>query len=615
MANNLVIYGKKSGKDNNIIYIREEDFQIIAGKKSFGTPLTTLTKIQQSKVFGKIFSELFSYDDFSLWWFLHPSVFPEFRKFVNFTIKFIEFIEERKPTTIKIQDDFSKYEIIKQICDKKQIKLEHSKLSLLKFKKKSSIISTIQPKRYKKIFEKKTQERKKLFLSSFNSIPSIDNKILFAVSTAYRRSLINKITGKSEKREYIIQEIMDLIKSSDKIVGMDLDYTFKGNSKVLKERIESKIPWFPVEMVLNSSTMKVETINKILKKYKKIISDSNFQKLFQINGISLWPQLKNVFDKMSYTPYIPFYMNLMNGLSNFFETNTPKAIFLPYETGPIAQAIIIVANKLKIKTIGVAHSTIYEFNPMYSYNQLRTIDDPFGFPIPEKTLVHGSFSKGILAKQGYPENKIVVFGNPVFFNLNKIKTFLEKGNLHEKYHVKKNQKVILLGTEFLTEYYSTQGKYNYNSRMWEKLLENFGDKDEFTIILKPHPNENISIYEKIQKKFDIDNAYIIQGDLFELIYLSSVVVSVFSNIMTDALCFGKPVVRVTVDGIEHSVPYEKFSVVLSTDLDGLVKTIDEVFNNDKLRENLKKNIPKFIKEQNNIPEDNPEETLKKILEN
>ena len=150
--------------------------------------------------------------------------------------------------------------------------------------------------------------------------------------------------------------------------------------------------------------------------------------------------------------------------------------------------------------------------------------------------------------------------------------------------------------------------------MWRKLLQNFGNRDEYTIILKPHPNENTSVYENILKEKDVNNARILQGNLFELIHISSVVIAVFSNVMTDALCLEKPVIRVKFDDVEHTVPYDKFGVVVSTDLDGMVPEIHKILDNEDQRKNLKKNLSQFLKEQNNIPVENPDLILEKILE-
>ena len=609
--NKQMVYGKISKTENNIIYVNEEDFQINVGKESFGIPIDELSKIERQKIDGKSLPELLSYDDFSLWWFIEPSIYPEFKKLINFTSKFLEFLEEQKPTKIIIHDDFNKFDIIKQICVNKQIEFNFSKVSFLKFKMMKIIIESLQSYRYKKIFFKKIKKRIFIYKNKFKLIPKIEQKILFAIPTAYRRTSFNYKTGESERREFILQDIVDIINT--KIIGMDIDYTFKGNPEILDERLDSDLTWFPIEMVLSNFSQKHDNIFHFLNKYEKLISNSNFQQLFNFRKISLWNSLEFVFKKMRFSPYLPFYLTLLNSIHLLFKNERPKAIFLSYETGPIAQALILISEKYGIKTIGIAHGTIDEFNPMYSYNRLRNNNDPYGFPLPSLTLVHGSFSQETLVKQGYPKEKFVIFGNPSYFKLQEIKSILAKKNLFEKYQIK-NNKVIMLATEYLTEFYNKHGKYNYNSLMWKKILENFGNSNEYTIILKPHPNEDTSIYETILKEKDVNNARILQGDLFELIHISSVVIAVFSNVMTDALCLEKPVIRVKFDDVEHTVPYDKFEVIISTDLDGMVPKIHQILDNEDQRKNLKKNLSQFLKEQNNIPSENPELILKQILE-
>ncbi len=363
-----------------------------------------------------------------------------------------------------------------------------------------------------------------------------------------------------------------------------------------------------------NETSKEQNRNDFINKYKQIISTVTFQKLFQFKQISLWTSLEFTFKKMHFYPYLPYYLLLLDSIHQFLKNNKPNAIFLFYETGPLALSFILNSAKFGIKTIGVAHATIDEHNPMYSFNVLKNSNEPYGFPIPDVTLVHGSFSKNTLVKQGYPEDKFEILGNPVYFNLNEIKNTLSPKKLIEKFNIDANQKVIMLASEYLTENHPSYGKYNYNSQMWRKLLENFGNNNDFVIILKPHPNENTASYEAILKEIDVDNARIIQGDLFELITISSVVIAVFSNVMTDALCFEKPVIRVKFDNIEHTVPYDKFGVLVSTNLDGMVAEIHKIINNEDYRKNLKKNLPQFLNEQNNIPNENPELILKKILE-
>ena len=59
------------------------------------------------------------------------------------------------------------------------------------------------------------------------------------------------------------------------IVGIDLDYNFKGSLETLSNRLSETIPWFPIEMFLNKKYTKDHS--KFFDNYQKLISLSDFQ--------------------------------------------------------------------------------------------------------------------------------------------------------------------------------------------------------------------------------------------------------------------------------------------------------------------------------------------------
>ena len=169
---------------------------------------------------------------------------------------------------------------------------------------------------------------------------------------------------------------------------------------------------------------------------------------------------------------------------------------------------------------------------------------------------------------------------------------------------------ILFTTTKLQEGYEITKKHNYDSRIWNYLLENFGNNDSFFLILKPHPKEITTVYEEILKKNSNPmNTKIIQDSLQELIYISSVVISTYSTTIIDSLCFKKPVINVEFDGIKF--PVILGNAVKTTNLDNLKTAILEIVNNDAVKNELLQNSNEFIKMFYNIPEENP----KKLLEN
>jgi len=145
------------------------------------------------------------------------------------------------------------------------------------------------------------------------------------------------------------------------------------------------------------------------------------------------------------------------------------------------------------------------------------------------------------------------------------------------------------------------------------LLNDFHDKPDYQIILKAHPRDNLSLYEKILSKYDSKNIRIEKGSLLELITISSVVISTTSNAIIDSLCFRKPVVQIKFENLEIHMPHDKFGAVISTTLKNLSLDIQKILSNNKERKDLEKKGEFFIKKCYNIPETNPKLVLDKII--
>lgn len=610
--NKIIIYGKKSSKQDNQIFVREEDFELPHGE-DYKLAIEELERIQQSQIQNKTIPSQFVYEEISLWWLIYQSLIPEFKKYVNFIKKFSEIIEEIKPCKIIIKGDYNRLSLIKQIATKEKIQIEYSNSGYLKFKSKRRSVNYLQKARFQRITKKKIEKRKKIFLEKSKEIPSFENKIVFAISTNFRRLIFDPTGEKSMRGEYIQQTLIDMVGKLETI-GIDLDYTFRGQPDIFLERIQDDFPWIPLEILIKNEKSSIEH-HKFFQEYEKIISKKEFHELFRIYGISVWEHLENFFQQMTFSPFLPFYLSLIDSLKTHFSKNKPKVIFLPYETGPIALGIISIFKDLGIKTIGVQHGYIYPYNPMYSQQNFRSKNNPYGYPIPDFTLLFGKHAKNLLVTNGYPSENLIEFGNPALFNLEKISISIDRKKLRKKYGIKENQNVILFTSGKLQRAYAEAGRYDYDEQIWNYLLGHYSDNENFFIILKPHPSEkNILAYERILDNYTCKNAIIVQDDTFELIHLSSMVISVFSSTMYDALCFKKPVLRVK---FENEKPHilDNSNVIITTNLRDMSKNIQNLIDSNEITDSLKIKISEFIKEQYGIPEVHPEDTLKKILDN
>jgi len=608
---NLVVYGEQSKKEHSVIYVSEKDFDAsVFAKAQFTRP--EIKKIQNSFLDKIPFLQLFDYDGVSMYWFFYPTFWAAFNSNLRFFSAFVKFIDEVQPKVIRVED-YTYFDIIKQICQKKNITFQYNRSDFLKHTLINKGRPFVRKYRLKKITKQKIKTRNDLYLTKYKSIHNMSEKIIFASSDVYRRYLINIDKKIIEKEEFFVYDLIRLLKDSSKSVGIALDYDIKGNIVKLKERLNSEVPWIPLESLLNNHNEE-KNHNMFIRKYQKLIKSKQFRDLFEFDGVSIWKQLEPVFNQMMFDPYLPFWLNQIDSLKTIFSKKKPQAIFLPYETGPLALGFIAACKKHGIKTIGIQHGVIADNWKFYSFDPIASQENPYGFLLPDKIILFGNYSKQILLKNGYPEDKLVTFGNPVFFNLDKkIKIIADKEkNLKEFYGIKEEQIVILFTTISLQKFKSWS-KENHNTQIWHHLLQNFGGNKKFYLILKPHPDENMSMYEEISKNYDTSNVKITKNSLYELAYLSTVVVSMFSTAIIDSLCYKKPVIQVMFDNVESPIPFDKFNVVLSSKLDDLTINIQKLLNDSTLSENLLKNSNYFLKELYNIPEQNPENNLLEII--
>ena len=615
----ILIFGQISKIEEKIIYVNRNDFQgPHLNYQDITIPLSLKKQIENSVIGGKPFLKLFEYDGVSLWWLFHYGPFfnNHFSKAVNFVSIFSEFIKSQPLEKIIISNDFEMLPIIEQICIDTNIKLEFSKFQYMKFrylkKFKKFLQKHVRQYKFKKRIKNRIKNRVNEYSKKFNSVPNIDNKVIFAIPTTFRRSYYNPDTMRSERGEYVFQEIINILKNNHELLGMSIENSNNTeNDTILTERLASDLDWFPQELIFKNYLKKSEH-RIFLKNFKQIMLDKKFQDLFMFNNIKIWSQIQPVFEQMQEEIYIPYWLHLIDHLSNFLTNKKPKTVFLIGETDAPALALIHVCRKNKIKTITIQHGDAFE-DCEHNISNLYSKESPLGCPFPNKMLIFGKFAKDQFVKHGYPEQLFSIIGNPLFINLKRFDDS-KIDQLYKKYKIPPTKNIILSTT---SRYQGFSEKYNFDELVWDNLLKNFALKNNFFLILKPHPYEDITSYEKIFSKYNQpENAKIIDGDILELIQLSNLLVSSFSTSIVDAICLKKPVIEMIWDGVQQEeINFNDFHITIPSTLKQLPEQILSLLNNKSIQENTLKNREQFLHYHFSVPInlDNFEKTLNELL--
>ena len=611
-----LVYGNKKVKLNqDSIYIDKTDLLIPTGKTFHELPVFLLNEIEKKKILGKEVYRQFQFSDFSLWWFIYPTIFTTFARTIFYIIKLEEMIDNKKPNVIEIVGEFDKLQLIRQICAKRKIVVNYSRLGYFRHLLQKKIKDVIQPFRYRSITRSKIKQRLDLFKSLKKEITSVDDKIVFFLATSYRRDVFDMETKGFLRGEYLVEPLINMIKKMNlDIVGIDVDYTFKGEPEVLAERLKTPIEWLPIEIIMKNFLPQISTDN-FLYHYSKIIENHEFRSLFMYKGITFWDQIEYDFKMLRYFPYIPSYLFMIDCLGQFFNKHKPNSIFIPYETGPYALALIIACKKNGIQTIGMQHGGLIVKHPDYMHTIFLTNDNQLGMPLPDYLMLFGNyFKKELMNQSGYPNDRLVVFGNPIYFEIDEIINHLKSENLRRKYNVPENKKVILFTSAQFQKYYSVGGQRDYDEQILKSLLQGFANDEGYHIILKPHPVEKyLQSYEEMIKEFNCTNFEIKQGNLFELLHIADVVVSFFSTSLIDSVFLKRPTIRVVFQGTEVASLFTEYGIFFESSLDSLTDNAIKLLNDELLRENLMKNRERFVHDQYNIPNPNAFEQLKSLM--
>ena len=605
MTNSLIIiYGKKSLKENNSLYVSEKDLiRPFTNHESIQLGILEINKISNFISKDKNLSKPFLYKNTSLWWLSYNAFTRNFIHITDFINNFLVLINEKKPSKIIIQDDFEKYELIKQICLVKNIELKFSKLSLSKFNLGKKNKQILKNKAANLFFKYKLKKRKRLFYNKNQSIPPTSNKILFVTYPIYRRNIFDFDDFSSKQDEFIFHNFNKFFDSED-LLGLDIFSQIRTNENSLKSRLESNIPWLPMDILINNSNSDEQ--KNFLENYLKLINSKEFQSLFIYKGIDYWSYIFPKFMEMKNDYYFPFWVKLLDSIEDLFKNNRPKLIFLLYETAAPSLALISICKKLGIKTIGIQHGIIHEFHPFYMHDNFS--NELTSFILPDKLLLFGEITKDILLKRGYPKNKLISLGNLEFLNF-KMMDDNKRNKLIENYGLSKYKIIILFAPPNLK--IDKKNKINFNQKILQQLVKDFKDKTDFVVLMKPHPLDSLSEYEKLVE--NVNNIKIVSGNIFELILMSSIVISTYSTSILDAMALQKPVIQITFENENFPLPFDEFNCVLPANISNLWLKINQLLSDKEIHDSLIKNSTEFIKKYYNIPIENPQEKINLIL--
>lgn len=502
---------------------------------------------------NKTLLEWFSIDDYSAWWLVAPIIHPRFKEATRFIDRIFSIVKKFNVTSFKLESYFDKKILVEQICKSKGISFEISNSSYNVYLSKQKLKNLTKKTGYKKINKQKSKKRLDLYKKNPIKKEFLSDFALITSPGVYRRETWDPIEKKSKNDEFFIKPIIDELKLHDvSTLLIDLDYTFRGTTKALEERLLEKTPCMPIEELLDKP--KSKNVLKQLDDLEKSILEMqkhDTEKIFQYNGISIWQYIKPVFDDIFLEPNLPTYLHLIDSAAEFFKQTKPNVLIQVYEVGPYAKALEIASKKNNIRTIGIQHGLIPTDTPDYMFKELRTKNFLLGNLIPDLTLVFGNYYKKILVENSvYPNNSIAPMGNPSFYNIKEIKKTLTRKEIISKYKIE-DKKIVLFPFSFRFAYITNSP----DRILLNELYKDFKNNDEVIVLVRPHPGDDFN-EKTLQEICPSKNFICSKASLLEDLILSDlVIIAPVSTVSSEAAILEKPVFFVDVleENISESV--------------------------------------------------------------
>lgn len=256
-------------------------------------------------------------------------------------------------------------------------------------------------------------------------------------------------------------------------------------------------------------------------------------------------------------------------LYEYLNKINPSAIISGSDLSGSDRILFLWCKRNKIPFIIIQPSFISAFPAKYGLiRNIKSIiiNDILGLPVYQKQDVYGNESqKSYLFLWGKyfisnPKRKnLYILGNPAFDKLFK--------NFSPERRIKNS---ILICTDNLPAHIVGEKYLNLVNQTFQKAFES---KPEISFYFKVHPRESIEKYKKLFPKDKFPNVEIVKNrDIYELISLSDIQISVASYTSFEAAAMGLPIITIRPD--ENINVFDQFK----REIDIRVKNPEEIVN-------------------------------------
>lgn len=312
------------------------------------------------------------------------------------------------------------------------------------------------------------------------------------------------------------------------------------------------------------------------KNWNELKNDSAFKNSITYKNMQLWDLVEFRFLFFFYVRSVKL-MEHIELMKKIIDIIKPDIILVEDDRSPLGKTFIEVGKSEKIPTLIVCHGLI--------------ADHPIHGPIfADKIAVMGDYMKEALIKRGVSPNQIVITGQPSYDRLLQENSGFGKENICKQLGIDPEKKIIALITQPLP--------WEINEPVISKVFSSMKNFPEVQLVVKPHPAEESKLHELILRETSQNNIIIKKDlDIFELLFSSEIVITMFSTVGLEAIILDKPVITINLTNKPDSYPYAESGAALGVyKPEDISNAIKKVLYDPEVGMALKKCRKKFVYE-------------------
>lgn len=308
--------------------------------------------------------------------------------------------------------------------------------------------------------------------------------------------------------------------------------------------------------------------SQLREEWATLRNDLEEQAQFRLDGIEMWPALADRF-WLAYTVQFPRIVRYIETARRVFSQVDPDVLFVKGD-GPIPNRTFVrVANERDVPSLILQHGK--------GQSTRR-------FAIESRHVaVWGELGAGFYEQMGHPSDEITITGAPHFDELQK-RTF-DESDIRHRVGIPAGTKPIMLASQPYSQ--------EVREQILDAVVESVIDREDVTLLLRPHPREDVELFEDVTERSDVSAVLVPDADIHELIAVSDVVCSIDSTVLFEAGLLETPafVLNFTGRAIQDFWASEGYHLV--EDVTTLSGDIQQVLDDPDFRESVLESQPGF----------------------